>query len=150
MSIKERLNADVKTSLKGGDKERVGVLRQILAAIKQVEVDTRKEQDDAGVLSIFDKMVKQRRESIEQFAAANRTDLVQKETFEIDVIQTYLPKALGEAEIAALIDAAIAETGAATMKDMAKVMAILKPQIAGKGDFGAVSAKVKARLGLGQ
>lgn len=147
MSLKDRINADVKTALKGGDKERVGVIRQILAAIKQIEVDTRKEQDDAGILSIFDKMVKQRRESIEQFAAANRTDLVAKESYEIEVIQSYLPKALGEKEIAALIDAAFAESGAKTMKDMAKVMAILKPQIAGRGDFGAVSGIVKKRLG---
>lgn len=147
MSLKERLNADVKTALKGGDKERLGVLRQILAAIKQVEVDTRKDQDDAGILSIFDKMVKQRRESIEQFQAANRTDLVDKESFEVEVIQGYLPKALSEKEIDSLIDAAIRESGAKTMKEMAKVMTILKPQVAGKGDFGAVSAKVKARLG---
>ena len=146
MSIKSRLNEEVKAALKGGDKRRLGVLRQILAAIKQVEVDTREDLDDAGVLAVFDKQIKQRRESITQFADAGRQDLVDKETFEVEVISAYLPRALGDEEITALIDAAIAEVGATSMKEMGKVMAILKPQIAGRGDFGAVSARVKGRL----
>lgn len=147
MGLKDRINADVKKSLQARDMARVGVLRLVLAAIKQVEVDTRKPLDEAGTLAVFDKMTKQCRESITQYADAGREDLVAKESFEIEVIQSFLPKPLTEGEISALIEAAIAETGASSMKEMGKVMALLKPQIAGRGDFGAVSAQVKAMLG---
>ena len=146
MSIKDQLNADVKTALKSKDKQRLGCLRQVLAAIKQVELDTRTEPDEAAILAIFDKMVKQRRESITQFEDAGRNDLSEKEQFEVEVISSYLPQPLSEAEIDALINSAIEEVGATSMKEMGKVMGILKPQIAGKGDFGAVSAQVKSRL----
>jgi uncharacterized protein YqeY len=146
MSLKKRLNDDVKSALKAREMKRVGVFRQILAAIKQIEVDTREELDEAGTLAVFDKMIKQRRESITQYSDAGRTDLVDQEKFEIDLISDYLPKALSESEIAAMIESAMAETGASSMKEMGKVMAILKPQIAGRGDLGAVSQQVKAML----
>ncbi len=147
MGIRDQINVDVKAALIAKDKAKVGVLRQVLAAIKQVEVDTRETPDEPGILSIFDKMLKQRRESITQFDDAGRTDLSDKEKFEMTVIEGYMPAQLTEAEIASMIDAAVAEIGATSMKEMGKVMALLKPQIAGKGDFGAVSAKVKGMLG---
>lgn len=146
MSLKTRINDDVKTALKARDKERVGVIRQILAAIKQVEVDTRTELDEAAVLAVFDKMIKQRRESIVQYEDADRQDLADKEKYEIEVIEAYLPQPLSENEIAGMIDAAIDEVGATSMKEMGQVMGLLKPQIAGRGDIGAVSAEVKSRL----
>ena len=147
MDLRERINADVKEGLKAKEKARVGVLRQVLAAIKQVEVDTREAPDEAGILAIFDKMIKQRKESITQFDEAGRTDLSDKEKFELQIIEGYMPEPLSDAEVATMIEAAIAEVGATSMKEMGKVMAILKPKIAGKGDFGAVSAKVKGMLG---
>jgi uncharacterized protein YqeY len=144
--LKLRIQDDMKAAMKAGDKRRLGTVRLILAGIKQKEVDERKELGDADVLSVLDKMLKQRRDSIDQFERAARHDLAEQEAFEVGVIQEYMPAALGEAEIGALIDAAIATTGAKAMADMGKVMAQLKPQIQGRADVGAVSALVKKRL----
>jgi len=144
--LQRRIEEDMKAALRAGDKARLGTLRLILAALKQVEVDTRKPLDEAGVLAVLDKMAKQRRESIAQFEAAGRTDLRDKEQAELAVIQEYLPEPLDEAELAALIDAAIAEAGASTLRDMGKVMGILKPRLQGRADMAAVSAAVKSRL----
>lgn len=145
--LKAQIQSDMKTALKAGDKTRLGVIRLILAAIKQREVDERIELDDSQVLAVLDKMVKQRRDSIEQFGAANRQDLVDVERFEVEVIQGYLPAALTEPEIAALVESAVAESGASAMSDMGKVMAVLRPQVQGRADMGAVSSLVKRRLG---
>jgi hypothetical protein len=145
--LRQRIQEDMKTAMKAGDKQRLGVIRLILAAIKQREVDERIELDDQQVLTVLDKMVKQRRESVVQFAKANRTDLVDQENFEIGVCQHYLPAALEQAEITALIEQAITATGAAGPKEMGKVMGWLKPHIQGRADSGAVSAAVKGRLG---
>jgi uncharacterized protein len=145
--LKQRIQDDMKTAMKAGDKPRLGAVRLILAAIKQREVDERIELDDTQILAVLDKMVKQRRDSVAQYAAAGREDLAAVERFEIDVCQGYLPQPLSEAEIANLIDTAIAATGAAGMKDMSKVMAQLKPRIQGRADMGAVSALIKQRLG---
>jgi uncharacterized protein YqeY len=144
--LKQRLTEDMKAAMKGGDKARLGVIRLINAAIKQREVDERIELDDTQVLAVLDKMVKQRRDSIEQYSKAGRDDLAGQESAEIEVIQEYLPEALSEAVIAELIDQAIAETGASGMRDMGKVMGILKPKVQGRADVGAVSAAVKQRL----
>jgi len=132
--------------LKAGDKRRLGAVRLILAAVKQKEVDERKELTDPEVLAVLEKMLKQRRDSISQYEQAGRTDLAEQEAFEVGVIQGYMPAALGDAEIAALIEEAIAATGAKAMADMGKVMAIVKPKIQGRADMGAVSARVKQRL----
>jgi uncharacterized protein YqeY len=137
----------MKTAMKGGDKPRLAVIRLMLAALKQVEVDERIELDDTRVIAILDKMVKQRRESIAQFAPAGRDDLVVKEQAEIDIIADYLPQALGEDEIEAIIKQAISETGASSMKEMGKVMAQVRPQLVGRADMGAVSGRIKALLG---
>ena len=145
--LKSQIQSDMKTAMKAGDKTRLGVIRLILAAVKQREVDERIELDDSQVLAVLDKMVKQRRDSIEQFSAAGREDLVDVERFEVEVIQGYLPAALTEAEIADLVESAVGESGAAAMSDMGKVMAILRPQVQGRADMGAVSALVKRRLG---
>lgn len=147
MSLKQRINDDMKAALRGGDKPRLGVVRLILAAIKQREVDERIELDDAQTLAVLEKMLKQRRDSVAQYDAAGRTDLADAERFEIGVVEAYLPQPLGEAELDALIEAAVAETGAASMRDMGKVMALLKERAAGRTDFGALSARIKARLG---
>lgn len=147
MSLKQRLTDDMKAAMKGGDKERLAVIRLVNAAIKQREVDERIQLDDTQVLAVLEKMIKQRRDSVSQYEAANREDLAAVERFEISVIQDYMPQALGEAEIEALIDAAIAETGATTGRDMGKVVGVLKPKVAGRADMGAVSARIKARLG---
>jgi uncharacterized protein YqeY len=148
MSLRQRVSDDMKAAMRGGDKRRLGVIRLILAAIKQREVDDRiAELSDEQVLAVLDKMVKQRRESVVQYEKAGRDDLAEQENFEIGVLQDYLPAALGDAEIDQLIDAALAETGAGSIKDMGKVMGVLKPQLQGRADMGAVSAKVKARLG---
>ena len=136
----------MKTAMKAGDKRRLGAVRLILAAVKQKEVDERKELADPEVLAVLEKMLKQRRDSISQYEQAGRTDLAEQEAFEVGVIQGYLPAALGDAEIAALIEEAIAATGAKAMADMGKVMAIVKPKIQGRADMGAVSARVKQRL----
>jgi len=147
MSIKDRIQQDMKDAMRARDKARLATIRLILAAIKQREVDERIELDDAQVIAVLDKMVKQRRESIAQFEKAARDDLIAQENSELEVIIPYLPAALSEAEINALVDAALSATGAATLRDMGKVMAELKPKLAGRADMGAVSALIKARLG---
>jgi len=146
MSMKQRLNEDMKAAMKGGDKQSLGVIRLVNAAIKQREVDERVELDDTQVIAVLDKMVKQRRDSVAQYEAAGREDLAQVERDEIVVIERYLPAKLGEAEITAAIDAAIAETGASSPADMGKLMAVLKPKLAGQADMGLVSKLVKQRL----
>ena len=133
--------------MKGGDKARLSVVRLMLAAIKQREVDERIELDDSQVLAVLDKMVKQRRDSIKQYGDAGRDDLVAQETAEIEVIQEFLPAGLSEAEIMTIIDEAIAATGAASMRDMGKVMGIVKPKVQGRADVGQVSGLVKQKLG---
>jgi uncharacterized protein YqeY len=146
-ALKDQIQDAMKTAMKGGDKERLAVIRLIMSAMKQVEVDERIELDDARVLGILDKMVKQRRESISQFKSGGREDLADKEQAEIDIISDFLPKALSEDEIETIISKAISDTGAASMKDMGKVMGIVKPQITGRADVGAVSQKIKSLLG---
>ncbi len=133
--------------MRGRDKPRLGVIRLILAAIKQREVDERIELDDDQILLVLDKMAKQRRESIEQFDKANREDLSKKENYELELIKTYLPAQLSDDEIAAMIDDALTKTGASSLKDMGKIMGVLKPQLQGRADMSAVSGKIKARLG---
>ena len=145
-ALKDRITGDMKAAMKGGDKARLGVIRLILAATKQIEVDERIELDDARVLSVLDKMVKQRRDSITQYENAGRTELADQEKFEIGIIQEYLPEQLDETEIAALIDEAIKATGASSMKDMGKLMGMLKPKLQGRADLGAVSAQIKQKL----
>ena len=145
-SLKNRIMEDMKGALRQGEKSRLAAIRLILAAIKQQEVDTRCQLDDSQIMSVMDKMVKQRRESLSQFSKAGRDDLVAKEQFELDIIKAYMPKELSAEDIENLVSAVIAETGAATMKDMGKVMSKLKPQLVGRADMAAVSAKVKARL----
>ena len=147
MSLKAQITDDMKTAMKAGDKDRLKVVRLILAAIKQVEVDTRSELDDAAVLSVLDKMVKQRRDSVEQFEKGGRDDLAAIEKAEIEVLETYLPEQLSEVELDATIDDAISATGAESIRDMGKVMGQIKSKAAGRADMGAVGAKVKARLG---
>ncbi|MGD2083629.1 MAG: GatB/YqeY domain-containing protein [Chromatiales bacterium] len=144
--LKPRIQEDVKAAMRSGDKRRLGILRLITAGIKQREVDDRSELDDAGVLALLDKMVKQRRESIAQYEKGGRDDLVRQEAYEIEVLQHYLPEALSEAEIAAAVDEVIADTGAASVRDMGKVMGQLKPRLQGRADMGAVSALVKHKL----
>lgn len=145
-AIKDQITEDMKTAMRAQDKERLATIRLILAAIKQREVDERIVLTDEQVLSILDKMLKQRRESIAQFDAANRPELSQKEAEEIKVIQHYLPSQLSDAEVLALIDAAIKETGAASVRDMGKVMGVIKPKVQGRADITAVSNQVKERL----
>ena len=145
-ALKQRITDDMKAAMKGGDKARLGVIRLILAALKQVEVDERIELDDTRVLAILDKMVKQRRDSVAQYESAGRTELAEQEKFEIGIIQDYLPQQLSEEEIAALIDEALAATGASSMKDMGKLMGWLKPKLQGRADMGAVSARIKQKL----
>lgn len=146
-ALKDQIQDAMKTAMKGGDKERLAVIRLIMSAMKQVEVDERIELDDTRVLSILDKMVKQRRESISQFKSGGREDLADKEQAEIDIISDFLPQALSEDEIETIINNAISDTGAASMKDMGRVMGIVKPQITGRADVGAVSQKIKSLLG---
>jgi uncharacterized protein YqeY len=146
MSLKQRITDDMKTAMKSGDKSRLGVIRLMLAAIKQREVDERVTLDDSQILAILDKMVKQRHDSIRQYTAAQRNDLAEVEAFEIEVIQAYLPKALTENEILALLEQAMTYTGATSMRDMGKLMAILKPQLQGRADMAQVSGLVKQRL----
>ena len=147
MSLKDRILQDVKDAMRAKDKPRLATLRLITAAIKQKEVDERTEVDDAQVLTLLDKMCKQRRESISQFEKAGRDDLIAQEVSELELIQTYLPEQLDEDEIAALIDAAMTATGAASIKDMGKVMGQLKPKLQGRADMGAVSSMIKDKLG---
>lgn len=146
MSLKERITDDMKSAMRSGDKERLATIRLVLSAIKQREVDERIALDDAQVLSVIEKMTKQRKESIAQFEAGGRADLAAKEAAEMAVLQGYLPEALSEAELAALIDSAVAATGAASIKDMGKVMAQVKTAAAGRADMAAVGALIKARL----
>ena len=144
--LKNQISEDVKTAMRSKEKDRVAALRYITAAIKQREVDERIELDDAQVMAVLDKMAKQHRDSIAQYEKAERRDLIEKEQFELDIILAYLPQPLAESEINALIDAAIAATGAASMKDMGKVMGQLKPGLQGRADMGKVSGLVKTRL----
>ncbi len=146
MTLKERITEDMKGAMRAGEKERLGLIRMLQAAIKQREVDERIVLDDAQVTAAIEKMVKQRRESIAQFEAGNRADLVAKETAELKLLQTYLPAPLSDTELDALIAAAIAQTGAASVKDMGKVMGLVKTQAAGRADMGVVGARIKARL----
>ena len=146
MSLKNQIKEDMKSAMKAGEKDRLKVVRLIMAAIKQVEVDTRNERDDAGVLAVLEKMVKQRRDSVEQFEKGGREDLAAIERAEIDVIQAYLPEQLSADEIAALVDEVIAATGAESIRDMGKVMGQIKAKAAGRADMGAVGATVKERL----
>ncbi len=146
MALKDKLVEDMKTAMKGGDKERLGVIRLVNASIKQREVDERILLDDTQVLSVLEKMLKQRRDSVQQFEAAARQDLADKEKFEIGVIQGYLPAQLSAAEVDAAIAAAIGEAGATSAKDMGKVMGLVKPKVAGRTDMGKLSELVKAKL----
>lgn len=144
--LKAAINDSVKAAMRAGEKTRLGTLRMITAAIKQKEVDDRRELTDADVLAILDKMVKQRKESETQYTQANREDLAQVERSEMVIIAEFLPQPLSEEEIAALVDEAIAKSGAASVKDMGKAMGILKPQVQGRADMSEVSARVKAKL----
>jgi len=146
MSLKERVQEDMKAAMRAGDKDRLAAVRLILAAIKQREVDERVMLDDVQVLSVLEKMGKQRRESIAQFEAGGRSDLVAKENAELAVINGYMPAQLSEAELEALIGTAIAQTGAASIKDMGKVMGLIKAKAQGRADMAAVGARIKARL----
>jgi len=145
-SLKNQITEDMKSAMKAGEKDRLKVVRLILAAIKQVEVDQRIELDDSAVLAVLDKMVKQRRDSVEQFENGNREDLAAIERAEIEVLETYLPEQLSADELAAMVDEVIAATGAESMRDMGKVMGQIKAKAAGRADMGAVSATVKERL----
>ena len=146
MPLKETLQQDMKAAMRAADKRRLGVIRLINAAIKQREVDERIDLDDSQVIVVLDKMAKQRRESIEQYEKAGRNDLAEQEHFELEVLKTYLPEQLDDAEIDAMIAEAIAATGAQSVKDMGKVMGQLKARLAGRADMGAVSGRIKARL----
>lgn len=146
MSLKDRIQEDMKAAMRARDAARLSAVRLLLAALKQKEVDERVELADADVLAVIEKMVKQRRESIAQYEKAARQDLAEQEKFEIGVLAAYLPQQLGEAEVAEAVAAAVAESGAASVKDMGKVMALLKPRLAGRADMGKVSALVKAKL----
>lgn len=146
MSMKLKLNDDMKAAMKSGDKDSLGVVRLIKAAIQQKEVDERIELDDVAVIAVLDKMVKQRKDSISQYEAANREDLAEIERAEMRVIERYLPAKMGEAEILVAIQAAIAETGAASPADIGKLMGALKPKLAGQADMGLVSKLVKQQL----
>jgi uncharacterized protein YqeY len=146
MSLKDQLNNDMKAAMKGGDKDRLGVIRLVNAAIKQREVDERIVLDDAQVLGVFEKMLKQRRDSVEQFQKAGRNDLADKENFEIGVIQGYLPAQLSAAEVDGIITATIKEAAACGPKDMGKVMGLVKPKVAGRTDMGKLSELVKTKL----
>ena len=147
MTLKERIQDDMKAAMRARDSARLSAIRLLLAAMKQKEVDERVALDDAAVIGVIEKMIKQRRESIVQYEKAARADLAAAEKFEIDVLGDYLPQQLGEAEIAQAVEAAVTESGAAGVRDMGKVMALLKPRLAGKADMGRVSALVKGKLG---
>jgi len=146
-SLKERIQEDVKDAMRARDKDRLAAIRLITAAIKQREVDERIELDDVQVTAVLDRMAKQRRESIAQFEKAGRDDLIATENAELDIIRGYLPEQLTEDELQSLIDEALEQIGASTIKDMGKVMGLLKPRLQGRADMGAVSAMIKSRLG---
>jgi uncharacterized protein YqeY len=147
MALKDRIQEDMKAAMRAKEPARLSAIRLLLAALKQKEVDERVALDDAAVLGVVEKLIKQRRESIAQYTKAGRTDLAEAENFEIGVLSAYLPKPLSEAEVAQAIEAAIAESGAAGIKDMGRVMAALKARLAGRADMGKVSGLVRARLG---
>jgi uncharacterized protein YqeY len=149
MSLKDRITEDMKTALRAKDSARLSAIRLLLAAIQQREVDERITLGDAEVVSVIEKMLKQRRDSIQQFEAAGRQDLADKEKFEVTVLQAYMPKALSEAEVEATVTEAIGVSGAKSMQDMGKVMSLLKPKLAGRADMAKVSALVKSKLGAG-
>jgi hypothetical protein len=147
MNLRQRITEDMKTAMRAKDVPRLGAIRLLQAAIKQREVDERIELDDAQVVAVIEKMLKQRRDSISQYEAANRHDLADVEKFEVTVLQAYMPQALSDEEVEQLVVAAVAASGAAGVKDMGKVMAAVKPQVAGRADMGKVSALIKAKLG---
>ena len=142
----KKIQTDVISAMKSGEKKRLKVLRLITSAMKQIEIDERIELDDARIIAVLDKMVKQRRESISQFKTAKRDDLIAQESYEIDIIQEYLPQALSEEEVDDIVKQAIEKTGAASIKDMGKVMGLVRPQIIGRADMGEVSGRIKATL----
>ncbi len=144
--LKQRLTDEMKAAMKGGDKKRLGVIRLVLSAIKQIEVDERIELDDDRIIAVLDKMTKQRRESASQYKDAGRDDLLEQEIYEIEILKDYLPSALSDEEIESMINDAISSTGASSIKDMGKVMGQLKPKMQGRADMGSVSGKIKARL----
>ena len=146
MTLKARLTEDMKVAMKGGEKDRLGVIRLVNAAIKQREVDDRITLDDSQVLATLEKMLKQRKDSLSQYEAAGREDLAAVERYELTVLQGYMPAQLGEAEVLAIIDAAVAEAGATGPKDMGKVIGLVKPRVAGRADMGALSELVKRKL----
>ena len=146
MSLKAQLNEDMKTALRAKETARLGALRLLLSAVRQKEIDERIELDDAGFVAVVEKLIKQRKDSVTQYQAAARQDLADKEQAEIDVLVGYMPQPFSEAELDALIRQALAETGAASAKDMGKVMAWLKPRVAGRADMGAVSGRIKSAL----
>lgn len=147
MSLRERITEDMKTAMRAKDTPRLAAIRLLQAAIKQREVDERIELDDAQVVAVIEKMLKQRRDSISQYEAAQRNDLADVEKFEVSVLQAYMPQALSDGEVEQMVADAIAASGAAGVKDMGKVMAAVKPQVAGRADMGKVSALIKAKLG---
>lgn len=147
MSLKDRIQQDVKAAMRARDARRLAALRLIAAAVKQKEVDERAALDDAAVLGVIEKMIRQRRESVAQFEKGGRADLAEQEKYEVDVLAAYLPQALSEAEVEAAVAAAIAETGAAAVKDMGRIMGLLKARLAGRADMARVSALVRAKLG---
>ena len=147
MSLKTQINEDMKAAMRAKQAQRLSAIRLLLAAIKQREVDERTELDDQQIIGVIEKMIKQRRESIAQYEKASRTDLAEVENFELGVLQAYMPQQLSEAEIETAVAAAVTESGAESVRDMGKVMAILKSKLAGRADMGAVSALVKGRLG---
>ena len=146
MSLKVQINEDMKSAMRAKDAQRLSAIRLLMAAVKQREVDERKDLADDEVIAVIDKMIKQRRESIAQYEKAARNDLADAEKFELDVLQAYMPQQLSDAEIEAEVVAALTQSGAQAMRDMGKVMAILKPKLAGRADMAAVSAKIKAKL----
>jgi len=145
-NLKEQLTAEMKAAMKAKEKERLLVIRTMQAAIKQVEIDDQTTLDDAGILAVLDKMLKQRRDSIKQYSDANRPELAEKEAYEMTVIQEFMPQPLSEEEIEKLVEEAMAETGASGMQDMGKVMGLLKPKMQGRADMGEVSKLIKAKL----
>jgi len=146
MALREKLNEDIKTAMKAREQDKLGALRLMLAAVKQREVDERITLDDAGVIAVVEKMIKQRKDSIAQYEKAARQDLADKEKYEIGVIESYLPQQLSQGEIDAIVAEAIQSTGAKSAADMGKVMAVVKPKLAGRADMGKVSGMVKAKL----
>ena len=147
MSLKAQISEDMKTAMRAKDSVRLGAIRLLQAAIKQREVDERIELDDGNVIAVIEKMLKQRRDSIAAYESANRTDLADVEKFEVSVLQTYLPQQLTEDEVKDILEKVVVETGAAGIKDMSKVMAAIKPLVAGRADMGKISGLIKTRLG---